>query len=144
MEMDKYNQHLIIRVTEYGLTHQRFALIDIKNDLKLNNAEFDYVLHTLTQLSKTFTDSPNHILVGADLVQHKISSNVDWKRSTYSLLPNAFYNYVDYLEIKEARKQSIEAKNQSNMALQVAVYSLLASILLGLFSVFLSVIQIIK
>jgi hypothetical protein len=126
-----YNDNLIIRVTEYGLKHPRFTLRDLQMDLKLNGDEHSFVENALTEKKRTFTDNPNHILVPVEGYTHSpvqvgtIVRNPDTK---YSLLPNAFYNYVDFIEIREARKQANDAKKQSMIAIWISVIAIIVSV----------------
>jgi hypothetical protein len=130
--MDKYDDHsnnLIVRVTEYGLKCQRFKLTDLKRDLNLSVEDFNFVRDTLTQLNQKYTDNPNHILVGAEL-DYFNTTTVNVEKSTYSLLPTAFYNYVDYLEIKQARIQANEAKKQSMIAIRISVAAIIVTVVI--------------
>ena len=126
-------------ICEYGFKHQ---------SLRLNGDECDYVYSTLTSEGR-HTNNPNHILV---LFREEISAEIDKKTGSvntkeiiksYSITPTALYNYIDYIEIVEARKAANEAKQQASMAIQLSAYSLIIAVLLGLFGVFLTIIQII-
>ncbi|MFN8336291.1 MAG: hypothetical protein U0U09_14265 [Cyclobacteriaceae bacterium] len=134
--LEDHSQHLIIRVTQYGLSHQSFLLSDLYKDLNLTNEESKYVLNVLTQTQRPSTDNPNHILVLSKEVKNEFGNTVV-NKSSYTLVPNAFYNYVDYLEIKEARKAADQAREQSSTAITIAIWSLIAAIAFGVVEIFL-------
>lgn len=130
------NQHLILRVTDYGLKHQEFTLEEMYNQLSLNKSEREYVRNVLTQTTSVTTDNTNHIFVLFTEVAERGFTNV--KMSTYTLVPNAFYNYVDYLEIKEARKSAEQAREQSSTAIWISVWALVATVALGFLQLLIS------
>ncbi len=101
----------------------------MKRDLNLSVEDFNFVRDTLTQLNQKYTDNPNHILVGAEL-DYFNTTTVNVEKSTYSLLPTAFYNYVDYLEIKQARIQANEAKKQSMIAIRISVAAIIVTVVI--------------
>lgn len=65
----------------------------------------------------------------------------DW---IYTILPNAIVQYVDYLEIVEARKMASDANRNANMALMVTVYAVIISIILGLAQIFFQVADVFR
>lgn len=145
----KEERNLIIRVTEYAIEHNSFELAQLIADLKLGQGDSDFLKNSL--VSKSYTaDNPNHILVvsNIDIQQTEKENDTGGKdyselRKPYRLLPTAFYNYVDYLEIKEARKQANEAKKQASLALQLTVSAIIISVLLGLGQIFFQIVEMI-
>jgi hypothetical protein len=128
MESLDYNQNLIIRVTEYGMKNSNFKLSKLKIDLNLSDSEFDFVENALTEKSRPFTDNPNHLLVPSDFKKSEFSNQLLSTHNKYSLVPNAFYNYIDLLEIREARKQANIAKKQSMIAIWISVLAIIISV----------------
>jgi hypothetical protein len=130
------SENLILKITEYALNRKRFTLNELVEDLSLDKEDTSFVANSLLA-HNTDTNNPNHLLT--------ISKQEIVNQSTvyyYSLVPTAFYNYVDYLEIKEARKHADEAKKQSMLALQITVYSILIAVILGLAQLLFSVIEL--
>jgi len=127
----KEEGNLILRVTEYGITNKQFSLIQLKQDLNLNLIDYQYVRNSLTSIGHRNSENPNHILVlseSANKVNADGAYNYDF--DLYSILPNAFYNYVDYLEIKEARKvadqsrkHAEQAQKSSDKAIKIALFA---------------------
>lgn len=60
----------------------------------------------------------------------------------YTLSYDAYFDYLDYIELKEARKWSVEAKIQSKKAIAIAIWTLVISIILSIFSITCSIWQI--
>jgi hypothetical protein len=143
----KTEQHLTLKITEYGLTNQSFSISKLKHDLQLSDHEADFVLSALCSESQS-TNNPNHILCVYERTKTRSSTNeggginLHLPYNLYTLTPTAFYNYVDYLEIKEARKVANEAKQQSILALQITVYSIIIATLFGIGGLFFTIIQI--
>lgn len=114
MELEE-ERNLILRVTKYALKNKKFRLDKLETDLKLDEYDFSFLKTTLTSHSKS-SENPNHILVAYNMAFHKTSIVPDQDKSEYSLLPNAYYNYVDYLEIIEARKVAEESRKHAEQA----------------------------
>ena len=145
----KEERNLIIRITEYAIEHNSFELTQLIADLNLGQEDSEFIKNSL--VSKSYTaDNPNHILVVSnnDILRTVKENETGGKnyselRKPYRLLPTAFYNYVDYLEIKEARKQADEAKKQASLALQLTVFAIVISVLLGLGQLFFQLVEMI-
>jgi hypothetical protein len=137
---------LILRITEYALNRKTFSLLQLKEDLLLNNEDFQFISRTLTSKSM-ISDNPNQILVLVKRTEENIKRNAKYNSEIvrdddfFSLLPTAFYNYVDYLEIKEARKHADEAKRQASLALNLTIYAIIISILFGMGQLLFQVIE---
>lgn len=118
-------KHLIIRVTKYALDNPNFKLTELQSELGLTDEEYYYVRNSLIESDSKQTDNPNHILVlYSENAEARNIGNLDIAESYYALLPNAFYNYIDYLEIKEARKQAVEARKYAIIAIWVSAVAL--------------------
>lgn len=145
----KEESNLILRVTEYAIKHNSFELDQLISDLKLEKGDSDFIKNSLVSKS-SIADNPNHILVvgDTDIIQTETRNetggvNYSELRKPYRLLPTAFYNYVDYLEIKEARRQASEAKRQASLAIQLTLFAIIISLVIGLGQVFLQVVELI-
>jgi len=116
---------LVFRIVEYGIEHEEFTLTSLINDLKLTENDKRHLRNHL--LSRDITvNSPNHVIavVGGDgLDGHgkKLILKDDYHDLTYRILPNAVFQYVDYLEIVEARKTSTIARNLSWLAIAISL-----------------------
>jgi hypothetical protein len=129
----KHNQILIFRVVEYGMKKEYFTIRELVADLELSKDDEHYVNNVIKANGNT-SDNINHLIVFV-----KRGENYEDAYSyTYTLLPNAIVQYIDYLEIVEARKMAEEARKQSinamNLATQsnkIALFALVASIFLG-------------
>lgn len=145
----KEETNLILRVTDYAIRNNSFPLTQLFSDLELDKNDKDFIENILISKSSRTTDNPNQILVvcGKAMAQAKRNETdelvVSDSMNLYRLLPNAFYNYVDYLEIKEARKQADEAKRQANTALKLTIFAIIISILLGLGQIYFQIVQMI-
>lgn len=136
----KEAKHLILRVIEYAIEHQEFKLGDIEKDLKLNNKESDYLRSTLTETQAKKSDNPNHILVVMDQVIYERSGNTDSRSSTYTLVPQAYFNYVDHQEVVIARQAARDAANQASIAMRLAIYAIYLTLALGVWQIFFDVV----
>lgn len=142
--------NLILRITEYAIKHNSFDLAQLITDLQLGQDDSEFIKNSLVSKS-TIADNPNHILVvgNADITLTEKENategtNYSELRKPYRLLPTAFYNYVDYLEIKEARRQASEAKQQANLAIQLTLFAIIISVVIGLGQIFLQVAELIS
>jgi len=128
--------NLILKITKYAINRNSFPLDQLITDLDLEKHDVEFVISNLVSKSNN-SSNPNHLLVvDSGIIATEVGNSTGGKnfselRKSYRLLPTAFYNYVDYLEIKEARKQANEAKKQATLALQMTVYAIAISILLG-------------
>ncbi|MEP2669485.1 MAG: hypothetical protein ABJH04_10845 [Cyclobacteriaceae bacterium] len=148
----KEEQNLILRITKYAVERKFFTLQELYKDLKLgegdpDNKEYNFLRSTLTCEQRS-TQNPNHILVYYGKIPTTVRTpdaitTFENDKRYYTLLPQAFYNYVDYLEIKEAKMHANEAKKQSMLAIQLTVFAILTSILIGLGDLFLTVLSMI-
>ena len=143
----KKERNLILRITKYAIKHKSFELDQLITDLKLGQDDSDFVKNSLVSKSST-ADNPNHILVvgntdilGTVKENSTGGRNYSQSRKSYRLLPTAYYNYVDYLEIKEARKQANEAKKQASLAVQLTVWAIIISVLLGLGQIYFQIVE---
>lgn len=135
-------QHVILRVIEYGLKNQLIILPKMQKDLGLSRAEFNYVENTITEKNRSYSDNPNHILVGLNLEYYGGGNIVaDTNKSTYTLLPTAFFSYVDHQEIVIAKQAAKDASRQAMVALKVAIYSIYIGIAFGLWQIFYDVVS---
>lgn len=147
--------NIILRITEYGIEHKSFTIIKMVEDLAIPASDLSF-LDTLTS-KEPKSDNPQHIIVFVhtnlkNAERHKkalLSPNVNPNYvyqgkddDYYAILPTAFYNFVDYIEIKEARKHAIEAKRQSTLALTLTQYALIISILFGLMEMLFKVFEV--
>ena len=153
----KTEKNLILRISEYGLNHDRFTLTKLYQTLKLSEYEIKYVVNTLISDTSNETSNPNHILVTVDEIEYEPESEllkyqnigmgltlkqpkqIVSRLPYYSLTPTALFNYIDYLEIVEARKAAQQARTQAETATRLAIASILIGLVLGLGQIFISI-----
>lgn len=136
-KIDK-EDNLIIRIAEYGYSHEIFSLRELidNNILKFKLSdngekiypEFDYVIRTLFYRGYV-TDNPNHIAIMVEKAKEK-------ENEKYTLLSSTYFSYLDYVELKEAREQSKAANIQSKWAIAISLISLLATVAIGVLDKF--------
>jgi hypothetical protein len=130
-------KNLVIRITKFGLNKQKFTLNELYENLNTNQDDQTFIDVNLVRKRYSSSDSPNHIIGYAGSIsgsQSDVSTN-----HYFSLLPNALYNYVDYLEIKVARTHAEEANKKSNIAIGVSIAALIASVVLGIIQILVSI-----
>ena len=156
----KAKVNLTIRVIEYGMEHGSFMLEEMQNELVINTMpEIEYLRNILA--AKTLDPNPNNIL-GISEPKYYWNNNqmISTKESKYSLLPTAYFSYVDHLEIitarenaevarknaKEAHDQSIIANNQSReantysrKAVGLSMWALIVSGVIGVIQIILQI-----
>jgi hypothetical protein len=69
------------------------------------------------------------------LLEKLKNENENKDKCKYALSYEAYFNYLDYLELVEARKTSEEAKKQSTLAIWIAIITLLCSIIFSVWSI---------
>ena len=149
------HSNIILRITEYGIKHKSFTMTKIIEELAIPTSDLSF-LDTLTS-KEPKSDNPQHVLVFVHanlknaerhekaLLNPYANSNCVYQGKDddyYAILPTAFYNFVGYIEIKEARKHADEAKRQSTLALSLTQYALIISILFGLMEMLFKVSEI--
>ena len=95
---------------------QYFTFYELAKDLQLTELDEYYCWNALTSPKAKQTDSPNHLLIVV-----RETPQPDPKTFLFSLLPSAIINYVDYLEIVEARKNSKNAFIISLLAIGISI-----------------------
>lgn len=153
---------LLIRVVEYGLNHDSFSLDEIQKKLTINTTyEIEYLRNVLA--AKDLNPNPNNILGISEPHNYwNQPSVVSPYESKYSLLPTAYFSYVDHLEIvlarenaeiakknaKEAHEQSLIANDQSKeansharRAIRISMWALILTALVGLIQIALQLFQ---
>jgi hypothetical protein len=122
---EEEDRNLVLRVIKYVKQHHRVTAMQISTALNLDEIDKHYLF---TSLLKAFSqpENPNHILVYVD--RPVTNTSGDYKEDQYQLLPTALFSYVDYLEIKEARKAADRAHRLSLRAIKISVWSLIGAI----------------
>jgi hypothetical protein len=130
--MDKQSDnHLVYRVIKFGLEHQTFTLHEIYDVLNIRHTGDRHILATLyTKYSNE--ENPNHIIacISPKFVDMKDMTAAE--NHQYTLLPNAVFQYNDYLEIKAAREAAQEARVAANKANNLAIYAIIITVVVSL------------
>lgn len=113
--MDLKEKNLVLKIIEYSINKDSVTTIEIYKDLKLNEFNQKYVQLYLLATHPSITS--NHKLGEVDRVN--IQNPNDYR---YKLLPSAVFQYIDYLEIKEARKNARQAFILSVIAILLALW----------------------
>jgi hypothetical protein len=96
------------------------------DNFKRNNGDIvsNYVTYIIYRNDETFnTDEINS------------AKNVErWLKKLHWLDGQAAKQYLDYQELVESRKAATQAKKQSNISIGIAIFALLVSSLLGIYS----------
>jgi len=122
--MDLKEQNLVLRIIQYSINKDSLTMRELIRDLKLDEFNQRYV--QLFLLGTHNGMNSNHILgeVVRDVFQGTaIVNHLDYR---YKLLPSAVFQYVDYLEIKEARKNARQAFILSVIAILLALWQVLS------------------
>ncbi len=126
------DKNLILRITEFAVSNSPFIYNEMAEALKINEYEEGFIYRNILKGEHGSNDNPHHILA---VTGRSEPENHDWRTHVYELLPAAFYNYVDYLEIVEARKSAQTAKTLSWIAIWITVC-------LGITQIFLAYLQL--
>ncbi len=133
---------IIIRLTEFGLLkkNQFFTLQELFEKIEASQEERNFIKSRLV----TFKGSME---TQSDLIGYVSSpegiANDNFDNHIYSLLPNAIYSYHDFLELKEARERAESASQQSVLAIRLAIYAIIISIIIGIGELMMNFISII-
>lgn len=132
----KQENNLVLKLCEYGISHDEFVLSRFFKENKLNQDEQDFINSVLCH--QTGETNPNHVvtismvhfqgLTEADL---ELFSKGDFRNRPARLLPNAIFNYIDHLEIIEARKAAKESKRLAWIAIWISVSIGVFSLIVG-------------
>lgn len=131
----KDQQNLIFRVIEYGLQKDVFTLNNLKEDLKLDELTFQFVFNNLFTVNDQ--QSTNHLIASV----YSITPLKNYPPHGYyslqaRLLPNAIFQYIDYLEIKAARQAAIESRKLAWIAIWFSSIIGLGSLIVGLLQLY--------
>lgn len=126
----KDQQNLIFRVIQFGLDKESFTLTEAIDNKVLTTLEASFFYNYYVWNSGS-TQNTNHVLLAKGRTNDYNNKN-DW---TYTVLPTAIFQYIDYLEIVEARKAATEARRLSWIAIWI-------SCILGVFGLVVGLLQI--
>ncbi len=115
----KEERNIILRVSKYGAEHQIFVYSDMKDALKLDSTDDTFLHNNCMKFPYQQEPNSNHLLVQIN------ASNNGFIGSEFRLLPTALYNYVDYIEIKQARRSSTIAFILSLVAILISFAQLI-------------------
>jgi hypothetical protein len=108
-------KHLVFRAIEHVIDKPEFDLAEVIRELKLSGEEEQYIRGLIWDTSKDGEATPNEIFVRVK----RMGANVnDWK---YMLLPDAVFQYMDYIEVVEARKAARHARVVSWVAIIISL-----------------------
>ncbi len=137
----KRQHDLTIRIIEYGLEHQIFEFEQMLKDLKIDGGdELKCIRFVLAQ--NTQEPTPNNIIGIVTYSDIDSPSTIDQYTATFTLLPTAYFSYIDLQEIQLARENSEEARRNAILANKQSLRAIWISILAMLLSTGIGLIQI--
>lgn len=130
-----FDNNLAFRVMRFGIEKETFSLLSLKNEGKFREDEIFTVFSMFLAVNSAMVN--DHILVTTvNFNENQKDLSRLWDMPC-RLTTNAIFQYVDYLEIVEARKSAADAKRLSWIAIGIAV-------VLGIVQTALQVIQTFK
>lgn len=144
--MDSTNEStLTIKIIEYSLNKDSLTIDELTKDLNLSKLDVTFVKANMIATHDN-NSNPSHIL-GAIFAPRRIGGEIDYTKSTFRLLPSAYFSFVDHLEVVEARRNAEFAKENSIIAnthalkaVNISRWSLVAAIVLGIVQIVLQLI----
>lgn len=138
---------LTIRVIEWANEQDSFSLAEMMVAMTINTRhEIDFIENILA--AKTVDPNPNNILGISDPKMNWSgpTGRIDRQQSKYSLLPTAWFSYVDLQEVQIARENaefartnSIEANNKSMIAILISAGAMIISSIIGVIQIYLAI-----
>lgn len=129
-------KNLYIKILEFGEERfDGFSYKDLINDKSLNLDEkekliidkhFEIAFKNREKVMMGFSDATNNTETIFMLSQWKGGRYNE--ESKYILGYNAYFNYIDYLELQEARSNAETAKRDARISIYIATITLLVSI----------------
>jgi hypothetical protein len=112
-----YDNHLIYRIIRYGLNNESFTLTKLFKDLNLTEQEQEFVRYHF--LKDSHNEKPNHIIAYHE--PFSMEGSISLSKKLISVLPNAVFQFNDYLEIKAAREAAKESKRLAWVAIGLSL-----------------------
>lgn len=129
MKTKKEQEHLALRIIGYASDKDEFFLNDMSIELKLSSSDRTFIHNNYVAINPNI--NPNHIFRTV-ITNINPPSLIELEHHyLVRLLPTALFNYVDHLEVIEARKAATVAKQQSAKAIKISIWSLIVASILG-------------
>ncbi len=155
--MEKLNKNnLYLRILEFWEAHPKwFTYSELKKNTTLQNWEDDVIRRYLYNAVLNNNES-NKVLHETIFLKINISHNQPWQtvETTKLILPSeeekmnesirnshfilkydAYFNYIDYLELQKAIENSKEASSQARLAMYIAVWLWLIQIIVWIIQI---------
>jgi len=130
-------QNLIYRIIEYGIHNEIIVKQKLIEALQISDIDEQYIENVL-QVIFPEDVNPNHIMVRVSDSAAPTAPRT-WQ---FRILPNAIFQYNDYLEIKAARESAEFARNQAERANAQATKAQRTAMIAIYISAILGVVQI--
>lgn len=143
--------NLYIRISEFGNQNPKgFTYEQIKAGLQLNDSDWEAKV-IVSYMKNALRSGREDIAIGIGAaLQTNINPNLDSmflviqrgqnennvNEHVYIMKYDSFFNYIDYLELKEAYASSISARKQAQAALIISAILAGASILISLIALY--------
>lgn len=108
-----FEKNLIYRIVKYGVEEKEIFTIDeLTKKLALKPDERDYMFPFLLGINSVHTDSKIFTTLRSFPQNEKDTDSVErLKDQPCRLLPDAIFQYIDYLEIKAAKESAERQRN---------------------------------
>lgn len=132
IKLKKMNDgNLVLRIIDFGKDHQFLYFKHLKKELLLTPQEENLCINTFIHFPRIKDEiNTNHIMQCIEMPLLD-SSTINYDECLLTLLPTAIFQYIDYIEIKEARKSAQEAKRLSWYAIWISIFLGAIQIIIG-------------
>jgi hypothetical protein len=142
--IEGFESNLIYKIVKYGVYKEQFTVKDLSNDLNLSQLEQSFVVNFLLCINSN--SASNYIMCTLSNYPENHRYDNFYRDSLITspcrLLPDYLFKYVDYLEIKEARENSIKAHRQALKANRNSIIAIVITVLIGLVQCVLAYLQL--
>ncbi len=122
----KKEDDLVYRIIDFGLNIAKDNVIvkqELITRLQISDLEQNFIKQVLEVNDQAHEPiNQNHIMIRVNTGGS--SNDRDWQ---YRILPTALNSYHEYIELKEARRNAVDARKYSICAVILAALSLLAA-----------------
>jgi len=150
------NKHLYIKILEFGEKHiEGFNYTEIKSAIKPSDWEGVILVRNLEAAFNNFKNS-GRIHMGSYTYKPSLFECVDLAKkeedeknyyspgTRYIINGEAYFNYLDYLELQIARKSSEDANKYSRKSIKIATWALLIGIISSIAQILIEIYNYIK
>lgn len=135
LNMKKESKNLYIRIAKFAAnSHEGFSATELKDALNLNEWEVrivdEYIRNAL--MNGNYNGAEIGMQSTLDTMFFAIERG---ETAKFIIKYDAYFNYMDYLELQAAKQTSIDANKNANKALCWVVITFISTIILTLISI---------